>query len=68
MLVAAFGAQAFMDIVVVPKLFFGTDIYVVKVFLTTFLFFVIVPGLVIVNNEVMRKMFWEKIKKMFRKE
>jgi hypothetical protein len=68
MLVAAFGAQTFMDIVVVPKLFFGADVYVVKVFLTTFLFFVIVPGLVIVNNEDMREMFCKKIKKLFRKE
>ena len=53
--VVAFVAQTTFEIVAVPRLQKENDIYIIKLFFSTFLFFFLVPLIIILNNEQMRK-------------
>ncbi len=52
-----------MDLFVAPK--FGVDIYIAKVFVTTFLFYVGTAHVIIVSNSFIRETFGKCLKKWF---
>ena len=54
-LVFSFALLLIIDVVIIPMLSLGSDVFIAKPFVTTFLLFVLVPGLIIVHNDSMMK-------------
>ena len=63
----SFVSQMFIDIVIIPKFFSSSDVYIVKVFFTTLLFFNIVPGVVTMSDDSFRQKLIKNLKWFCRK-
>jgi len=63
-LIIAYAVQIVMEIFVIPRFFFGSSVYVTKVFISTSLFFVFVPGFAIYKNNDMFNLLKTKIRKL----
>jgi uncharacterized protein YacL len=61
-LILAFMFQTIIDVFIIPRLAETKLLYVTKIFVTTLLFFVFVPGLIVVRNESMRERLFCRIK------